>query len=173
MLYAALALVAIWQADDRAASYGLALLALGGFLVAPRVAAPWFGGFGRLLLGGAERRRPTAENRTAQVLSDFVGVVQMLLWFLLVVFVGCVITVTVGVWDASHAWLLRIAFAAGIALYVGLLLLWMTYATRAAAGDRADRLSGDVTLVIRRANCHVNSRNLRCFLADLLDRRQI
>jgi hypothetical protein len=76
-------------------------------------------------------------------------VVQMLLWFLLVVFVGCVITVTVGVWDASHTWLLRTAFAAGIALYVGLLLLWMTYATRAAAGDRADGLSGDVTLVIR------------------------
>ena len=33
-------------------------------------------------------------------------------------------------------------------LYASLLAFWMLYATRAAAGDRADALTGDVTLEI-------------------------
>jgi hypothetical protein len=147
-LFWAVALLAAWQADDRAAAYGVVLLALGAFLMLPRLIAPWFGGLARRLFGGAERRRPASERRSAEVLSDIAGVTQLLLWVAWAVFGACVILVTVDIWKSAHEWLLRIAFAVAIALYAGLLFLWLTYATREAAADRGDALSGDVTIAI-------------------------
>jgi len=148
VVFAAAALVGVWQAPDRAAGYAVALLLLAAFLLLPRVIAPWFGPLARLLFGRVEERRAAAENRTAQVLSDAAGTLQMLLWFLLAVFVASIAGLTFDVWGAAQTWMLRVAFASGVALYVGLQGLWMVYAARAAAGDRADALSGDVTLDI-------------------------